>query len=229
MPDLESAIQRSRWTTYPTRLLTSRTPFQRRLKLILLGCAAFLCVSYLYAGPSYAPRSAYVQDGAEWWDVRYWDVPFSPRRQRIQKTLERYRLAPDDPFPHQLPPGRSILPDIATTSLPPPKSRKAFPDELLHTLYPSAPPETVVAEHIVNPRTPVHEFIKNWTSPAWFRTEGTGKALPRVQAEFGKVSVSGKRRKVNAERAEAVKRAFVYAWQRYKDKAWGKSFPFRYP
>ncbi|KAI5453762.1 hypothetical protein NCC49_005575 [Naganishia albida] len=223
MPDLESACPRPpwAWASYATRLLTSRTQFQRRLKLVLLGCTAFLCLGYLLT-PSYR-ATPFAAGGEAWWDPRYWDVPFTPRRQRIQKTLDRYRLAPDDPFPNQLPPGNTILPDVQTASLPRPRSHRSFPPELLHTLYPSSPPETPVQEHIVNPHTPVHPYIKNWTSPAWFRTDGAGgQAMPRVQADFsGKVRVGEQRRKVNAERAEAVKRAFVYAWQRYKDKAWG--------
>lgn len=148
------------------------------------------------------------------------------QRQRIQKTLERYRLALDDPFPSQLPMGRAILPGISTTDLPPPRSHQKFPQQLLPTLYPAGPPTSDIQEHIVNPRTPVHPFVKNWTSPEWFDTEGrNAKRLPRVQWDFARNPVSGKRRRVNDERREAVKRAFVFAWQKYKDKAWGEFLP----
>lgn len=231
----------SAWLVLPGRLFTSKTAFQRRLKLVLLACTCFLLFSYWFAAPSYysstPPPGGYVigqgnQQRPSWWDwlsPTNWNLPFLPtsQHQRIQKTLDKYRLAPDDPFPHQLPPARNILPEVATTDLSYPLSHQRFPQERLRSLYPAGPPgldDLETQENIVNPRTPIHPFIRNWTSPEWFHADGRNrKPLPKVQFDFKRYPVAAKRRKVNDERKEAVKRAFVYAWQKYKDNAWGES------
>jgi mannosyl-oligosaccharide alpha-1,2-mannosidase len=149
------------------------------------------------------------------------------RRQKIRRTRDRYALAPDDPLPDQLPSPNVIFPNITTSHLSYPAAHQRFPREDLHKLYPAGPPDIKPGyeEVIDTPSTPMHPFIRNWTSPQWFDPGGkNARQMPKVQHDFTKESVPKGRRKVNEERAEAVKRAFVHAWQQYKDHAWGEYF-----
>ncbi|KAJ9103821.1 hypothetical protein QFC21_002283 [Naganishia friedmannii] len=116
------------------------------------------------------------------------------------------------------------MPDVKTTHLAYPASHERFPSEQLRELYPAGPPslDSQYQENVVNPRTPIHPFIQNWTSPEWFHSDGRNqKDLPKVQWDFSKHPIGRKRRILNDERKEAVKRAFAYSWQKYKDHAWG--------
>lgn len=229
MADVESG----RGLRSPSALLSFRhmpkTLFQRRARL---GVIVFACFVFLWWAVPYHPRrhiATYQQPPSAWsWlnPLQWRFVPGAARRQRIQKTYDRYALAPDDPSPQQLPPPHAILPDVKITRLPYPSSHQRFPQAELRDLYPAGPPdlEEEYNEHVVAPRVPVHEFIKNWTSPEWFDHQGrNARQLPTVQHDFSQESVSEERRKLNEDRAEAVKRAFVYAWQQYKDHAWGES------
>lgn len=234
MADVESG----RRTYSPSNLLSFRlkTPLLRRARLLIIGLVCFVLFSFWASVPPDHGRLDHVpsfgkhapQSSLGWLNPMNWRFfPAGARRQRIQRTRDRYALAPDDPFPFQLPPPHVIFSDVKTSHLPYPASHHRFPKEDLPDLYPAGPPdlEAEYEEHIVTPRAPVHAFIKNWTSPEWFDPEGrNARKLPRVQHDFTKDSVPRGRRKVNEERAEAVKRAFVHAWQQYKDHAWGESF-----
>jgi hypothetical protein len=234
MADVESG----RRTYSPSNLLSFRlkTPLHRRPRLLIIGLACFVLFSFWASVPPDRGRLEHVPSFGKqassssfgWLNPMDWRFfPAGARRQRIQRTRDRYALAPDDPLPFQLPPPHFIFPEVKTSHLPYPSSHQRFPKENLGDLYPAGPPdlEEEYEEHIVTPRAPVHAFIKNWTSPEWFDTEGkNARKLPKVQHDFTKDSVSRRRRKVNEERAEAVKRAFVHAWQQYKDHAWGESF-----
>jgi mannosyl-oligosaccharide alpha-1,2-mannosidase len=240
--DIESGDRRpSWWSPWASvkRVITLRTALRRRN---IVGFAIICLFAFrLWTVPPHhdhhhGPPESHGFDEIhrhhpsiwDWLDLRQYSIPFvlpSLHERRIQKTLARYDLAPDDPYPHQLPPAKEIMPDIKTTHLPYPASHERFPSERLRELYPAGPPDpdSEYHENIVNPRTPIHPFIRNWTSPDWFHSDGRNhKALPKVQWDFSKHPISRKRRKLNDERKEAVKRAFVYSWQKYKDHAWGR-------
>ncbi len=135
-------------------------------------------------------------------------------------------LTPDDPPPEELPPGFSILPEVDVDHLAPPVY-KPFPKDLMNELYanagyPNSPDRYVDAE------LPDDAFAKHWRSPQWYAQAATHNAaerdriIPRVQYDFAAHPESEERRRDREERKEAVKRGFVYAWQKYKEHAWGE-------
>ncbi|KAJ9097798.1 hypothetical protein QFC19_006666 [Naganishia cerealis] len=227
------------WAAFPRQLVASRTT-QRLLKVFAIATACLFGLNFwmgvplhhghlhgysgdLEFGEMHRPSSSLW----DWINFTQWQIPFlslNAHEQRIKATINSYNLAPEDPLPYQLPPANKIMPDVETTNLPYPASHQRFPSERLRELYPAGPPDDDFdyEEKVVDPRTPIHPFIKAWTSPEWFHPDGRNKEeLPKVQWDFAKNRIGRKRRKLNDARKEAVKRAFVYSWQKYKDHAWG--------
>lgn len=133
----------------------------------------------------------------------------------------RDALAPDTPHPYQLPPGDDILPDISDLDLQPPLL-DPFPSDLYPELYEDRQSVLKRPDPKAGPTPlPSDAFVSTWRSPSWFDTRGENrKEMPRVQANtFLKESKS--RRAERLARQAAVRRAFIYAWQKYKDSAWG--------
>lgn len=236
MTDVESGrVLPIAWNLPSFRL---KTTLQRRVRLVILSVALFVLFSWWASVPldngrlDHVPPFGYHPGSSSlsWLNPFNWRFfAAAAQRRRFQKTRNRYALAPDDPLPDQLPLSHAIFPNITTTHLPYPAAHQRFPREDLSKLYPAGPPDIgeEYEEEIITPREPIHPFIKNWTSPEWFDPEGrNARKLPAVQHEFSKDWVPWRRRKVNEERAEAVKRTFVHAWQRYKDHAWGGLSPF---
>jgi hypothetical protein len=138
-------------------------------------------------------------------------------------------LPPDDPTPEQLPPGSTILPDVNVDSLPPPSSDKPFPNELLKELYLHQFPDRPDPQ--LNKQMREDAFVLQWSSPDWFDDARNHNAIkrdgiiPRLQHDFSAEEESKLDKELREERKEAVKRGFVYAWQKYKDYAWGEYTP----
>jgi hypothetical protein len=234
--DVESG--RESFLTSNLLSLRPRTPLERRARLVIISVACFVLFSWwasvpldngpLVHVPPFEHHSG--NSSLSWLNPTNWRFfAAAAQRQRVQKTRNRYALAPDDPLPAQLPPPHVIFPNITTSQLSYPAARQRFSRDDLRKLYPAGPPdiEAGYEEEIGTPRSPIHPFIKNWTSPEWFDPQGKyARKLPTVQYDFAKNPVPWRRRKLNAERAEAVKRAFVHAWQQYKDHAWGQSLRF---
>lgn len=137
------------------------------------------------------------------------------------KPTWRDTLAPDEPYPYQLIPGDDILPDVSERDLQPPQV-EPFPSELYSELYEDR--KSVLDRPPLRPvqaPLPDDAFVSTWTSPSWFDTDGSNrKEMPRVQAHSHPTE-SRAQRKERLARRDAVRRAFIYAWQKYKDSAWG--------
>jgi hypothetical protein len=150
------------------------------------------------------------------------DLPKNASQSDVQEALREalasVRIPPDTP--EGLPRADSILPETSVKSLKRPKVRK-FPDSHYDKLY-DLPIEGPIKEHEPDPM-PEDAFERHWTSPDWFKPDrdSTGSSLPPVQARSA-LRESHAEKELRLGRRDAVKRAFIHAWQGYKDYAWGK-------
>lgn len=143
------------------------------------------------------------------------------RDRRIQTALDMIKLAPDTPSPDDLPNPEKYFSDVRVDNLPPP-DYKPFSMEGYSLLYHTPEQEPPVPAKPVVPPLGQDSFIKQWKSPEWFHPDGRGrKEMPRVQHDFTTSTETDEQRRLRHARRDAVKRAFVYAWQKYKDRAWG--------
>lgn len=143
------------------------------------------------------------------------------RRQAIEAALNALELAPDDPDPETLPSAEEYFPEIDPFSLPPPKIEE-FPINRYTYIYPRPTAEPEEPEPSIHRPLPEGSFVQTWKSPSWFDPEGRGQNdLPRVQYDFSQNEETEEERTKREERRDAIRRAFAYAWQQYKDKAWG--------
>jgi hypothetical protein len=201
-----------------------QTFIRRRLKLLsVVGVGSVIFTLSLYRSVSDDPRWAKAKDGFWAPASHHHHRPESdPYLEAVHAALKSLELAPDDPRPEDLPEAERFFPDIDTDSLPPP-TYEPFPMEQYGILYPIPSREPEPIPPPTNLPLPEGSFVSTWRSPKWFQTDGQGtKDLPRVQYDFGSVKETAEERSLREGRKEAVKRAFVYAWQKYKDNAWGE-------
>jgi len=151
------------------------------------------------------------------------DLPKNASQSDVQEALREalasVRMPPDTP--EGLPRADSILPEMSVKSLKRPKVRK-FPGSHYDKLY-DLPSEGPIKEHEPDPM-PEDAFERHWTSPDWFKPDldSTGSSLPPIQADNNAFKESHAEKELRLGRRDAVKRAFMHAWQGYKDYAWGK-------
>lgn len=151
------------------------------------------------------------------------DLPKNASQSDVQEALREalasVRMPPDTP--EGLPRADSILPEMSVKSLKRPKVRK-FPGSHYDKLY-DLPSEGPIKEHEPDPM-PEDAFERHWTSPDWFKPDldSTGSSLPLIQADNNAFKESHAEKELRLGRRDAVKRAFMHAWQGYKDYAWGK-------
>lgn len=155
-----------------------------------------------------------------------------PRHHAIKEMLRKLEIPPDTPDPSTLIHYDRILPDVNVDDLPEP-SYRPFPMDQYSTLYETPTSEPLIPDNLRTPyfhnyELPSDAFVLNWTSPEWFDPQGgpLREEMPRVQFDFkgkGARKESGLERTLREGRKEAVKRGFVWAWGRYKERAWGMS------
>ncbi len=131
-------------------------------------------------------------------------------------------LPPDDPTKNELSPGSMILSEVVVTNLSPPIYH-TFPQHLLSELYHTASPSRPKS---IPKDSPTDLWVNTWTSPVWYKKAATHnegeRNMPRIQYAFEGIQEGEEEKLVREERKEAVKRGFVYAWQKYKQYAWGE-------
>ncbi|TXT13600.1 hypothetical protein VHUM_00967 [Vanrija humicola] len=114
----------------------------------------------------------------------------------------------------------TLFPEVDDGWLKPPAGEK-FPDERLREIVSKEQPEDNVASR--TGELPADSFAANWEGQ-----EGWNAPRGRIQemqwSGFKKERSAWEtdaQKKLREERRDAVKRGFVYAWQAYKDHAWG--------
>ena len=210
--DLESA---------PLSLVSSlsqftRTTLHRRFKFLAI-VAATLCLIVLGAYKTAMNNRELLYRWNNWQG----EIPLGERLD-IPEWVQA--LAPENPTEDDLPPGSTILPDVEVHNLPPPVYHP-FPRHLLSELYPhpaqirpQPPPMQIELDE--------NAWVNTWTSPDWFAKAATHnereRDIPRIQYPFENEKEDSAQKLIREGRKEAVKRGFTYAWQKYKQYAWGE-------
>ena len=142
-------------------------------------------------------------------------------QEALRDGLASVRTPPDTPDTRQLPDPAMIFRETSQETLRKPLAHD-FPDDHYSRLY-KTPSQEEEAEP--EPDTmPEDAYERRWKSLDWFdaNRDSTGSDLPRIQAEASAFEESSSQKSVRLGRKEAVKRAFIHAWQGYKDHAWGE-------
>jgi mannosyl-oligosaccharide alpha-1,2-mannosidase len=140
--------------------------------------------------------------------------------------FRRQALPPMHPDLSLLPSPASLFPevkDIASFLRPP--TYKSFPDSRLRDII-SDPPDEPVPDAGRYAKMPEDAYAKMWKAPAeWEETKGEMRKMQWEGFSSGREDTweTKEEGEVRKERRDAVKRGFVYAWQKYKDYAWGES------
>lgn len=125
--------------------------------------------------------------------------------------------APLVPNPDELMDPASFFPEVGTDFLQRPVV-KEFPDADLAMIVSAPPPDHEKHKQIeLEPGA----YSETWKGPEeWKPKYGNAKPIQWDGFKSGNYE-SAERRKTREARRDAVKRGFVYAWQKYKDHAWG--------
>jgi hypothetical protein len=139
--------------------------------------------------------------------------------------FRRQPLPPAHPDISSLPPPSSLFSEVddINSFLRPPEY-KPFPESRIREVISEPPPVTPV-DTSGYASLPDDAYSKTWQKPEFW--EGHRGDMRKLQWEGFS---SGRRDtwetkeegKIRMERRDAVKRGFVYAWQKYKDYAWGE-------
>jgi hypothetical protein len=140
--------------------------------------------------------------------------------------FRRQPLPPAHPDISTLPPPSSLFPEVddINSFLRPPEY-KPFSESRIREVISEPPPVTPV-DTSGYASLPDDAYSKTWQRPEFW--EGHRGDMRKLQWEGFS---SGRRDtwetkeegNIRMERRDAVKRGFVYAWQKYKDYAWGES------
>ncbi|KAL7424310.1 hypothetical protein Q5752_001900 [Cryptotrichosporon argae] len=126
-------------------------------------------------------------------------------------------IAPAHPDMGRLAPARDVFADVDLKSHFRAPSSVPFPPERLRAVV--GPREV---ERATEPRLPGDTWAERWDAPEGW--DAPRQDLPKVQwagFERGDQWETADERETRNERREAVRRAFAWAWQGYKDHAWG--------
>jgi hypothetical protein len=141
--------------------------------------------------------------------------------------FRRQALPPMHPDISSLPPPSSLFPevnDIAKYLRPP--TYESFPDSRLRDII-SEPTHTPAVDKAKNGYLPMPSdaYSQTWKKPdQWKAKKGDMRKLQWDGFSSGRRDTWETKEEgiVRKERRDAVKRGFVYAWQKYKDHAWGE-------
>lgn len=204
--DVESGAQRARSP------LLGMGRISRRGRFVLAGLALGGVLLYL-ASPRtlYTPRGEESPDGLvdlDAFEVDSYGDHFYP-------NYPQPSLAPMHPSPSELVDPRTLFPEVGADFLQPPK-REPFPDDRLREIVSDPPVENVRTQK----NMPPNAYSQTWEGPeAW---DARGPGVEKIQWEgFSGDYETPEEKEVRVARKEAVKRGFIYAWQKYKDVAWG--------
>jgi hypothetical protein len=142
--------------------------------------------------------------------------------------FRRQALPPMHPDIASLPPPSSLFPevsDIASFLRPP--TYETFPGARLRDII-SEPPQTPDEDKSKNGYLPMPDdaYSRTWKKPdQWKGDRGDMRKMQWEGFSSGRSDTweTKEEGKIRKERRDAVKRGFVYAWQKYKDHAWGES------
>lgn len=188
----------------------------------------------------HAPQdSGHDENGNRWGDATRPTVPDKPKGDDVQWTtnihgdkFRRQPLPPAHPDISLLASPSSLFPEVGDvkTFLKPP-TYKPFPESMIREVI-SEPPPVPPVDTSGYVSLPEDAYSKTWKGPEkWADDKGDVRKIQWDGFSGGRKDTweTKEEGKIRIERRDAVKRGFVYAWQKYKDYAWGESFlPMRY-
>lgn len=218
----------------------------RRYRVFLLFTAIAVFLIYSFATPTRWEETSHAVDQVK----QQLGLQQSDKKTNSQRPQQEQLRPPDtrpptekippppvEPIPkpvQQLPPTKAEKPAVDTR---PPAQVVADPgDEGHQRVIAGAPPgevvEAVIAEAGEGRKEedplPSDAVLIRWEPPEEHfpvaetiqMPAGTPKPIPRIQYDFQKESSA--ERKVRLEKLDVIKRAFLHAWNGYKQNAWGK-------
>ena len=134
-------------------------------------------------------------------------------------------IAPMHPDLSILPSPSEIFAEVNIHSFLSPPTLEPFPEERLREVISNPPDEGVSI--VGGYRIPDDAYSKQWVGPhMWDQPRGEIKRVQWEGFDGERVNLeTTEQRDMRKERREAVRRGFVWAWQAYKDNAWGKYSP----
>lgn len=183
----------------------------RRGRIILALGSLVLCAYFLYPSrdvlkphkPSYAAEGDtdyFIVD--EYGDHYYPNYPLD--------------IAPMHPPKESLVDPRTLFTEVDATWLKPPKTRP-FPKDKMREIVGPAPEEVAVSGAV---EMPADAYSQTWVGPEDWNIAGPGVEKVQWEGFEGEYETQEDWRE-RVDRRDAVKRGFLYAWQKYKDVAWG--------
>jgi len=131
-------------------------------------------------------------------------------------------IAPQHPDLTLLPAPEELFSEISLPKSLRPPNENPFPDTRLREIIDPNPPrdQDQAIEWALDP----HSFNAKWKPPTdWKGPRGQMRRVQWPGFAGGRDRwESEKQKKVREQRRDAVKRGFAYAWQGYKDHAWGR-------
>lgn len=126
-----------------------------------------------------------------------------------------------DPDMSLLPPPSNLFPEVDLRTYLQPAQPRVFPDSHMRAIV---SPEEPPADGEVQQKPLIADpYITAWKAPKDWR--GVRREVKKIQwhgFDDGTAWETKAEKAERRERAEAVKRGFAYAWQEYKDHAWGE-------
>jgi mannosyl-oligosaccharide alpha-1,2-mannosidase len=141
-------------------------------------------------------------------------------------SFRRQPLTPLHPDIAALPAPSTLFPevgDIASFLQPP--TYDPFPTSRLRDIISDPPADEHESNPDDYPHLPDDAFSRTWKKPeVWDGERGDVRKVQWEGFNTGREDTweTKKEKAVRQERREAVRRGFVYAWQKYKDHAWGE-------
>jgi hypothetical protein len=157
-------------------------------------------------------------------------APMNDNAWRLNEYGDKFRrqaLPPMHPDIASLPPPSSLFPEVSDiASFLHPPTYETFPESRLRDII-SEPADTLDEDKSKNGYLPMPEdaYSIMWKKPdQWKGDRGDMRKMQWEGFSSGRSDTweTKEEGKIRKERKDAVKRGFVYAWQKYKDHAWGE-------
>ena len=138
--------------------------------------------------------------------------------------FRRQPLPPVHPDLTLLPSPSSLFPEITDIhSFLKSPTYETFPDSRLRDIISDPPADEEPPDPERYPKLSAEAYSNTWKAPKeWDEPKGEVRKVQWEGFRTGRGDwESAEEKKVRLERKEAVKKGFVWAWQKYKDHAWG--------
>lgn len=142
-------------------------------------------------------------------------------------SWRRQSLTPLHPDMARLPAPSTLFPEVSDiASFLQPPTYDPFPSSRLRDIISDPPADESSPDPDSYPYLPDDAYSKTWVRPeVWDGERGEMRKVQWEGFSSGREDTweTKEEKEIRLERRDAVKRGFVWAWQKYKDYAWGES------